>query len=335
MSSQSGITPSKSLQDDFHNLTKDSGLLFVKMEIQNDTFVKTGSGKKTGSKEGDFAAIKGSLEEKQPAYVLFRSASDESKWVCLSYIPASAVVRSKMVYAASKAALKSGLGSDKFVQDYNVTTKDEVSLDDWAGSLKGVGQESLMTPEERQYQETRSEHSAGTSEGKVTAIVGVPIKVADSALAALKSIQSGQATTAELIIDPSTETLGVNTAANNTPLSSIKYPEKEPRFFVHSFAHKHEGQSVTTLLFIYYCPNNAVPKLKMLYSTCKAHILKIFESLGIADYHNLEANEAAELTQELVLADIHPPAAEDRSFKKVAAKGRGQARKPAKFNPDA
>jgi len=191
-----------------------------------------------------------------------------------------------------------------------------------------------MTPEERQYQETRHEHSAGTSEGKVTAIVGVPIKVADSALEALKSIKSGRAATVELIIDPSTETLG-NSAAGNTPLGSFKYPEKEPRFYVHNFAHKHEGQNVTTLLFIYYCPNNAVPKLKMLYSTCKAHILRIFESLSITDFHNLEANEPSELTEELVIADIHPAAAEDRSFKKVAAKGRGQARKPAKFNPDA
>jgi len=333
MSSQSGITPSKGLQDDFNNSAKDTSLLFVKIEIQNDSFVKTGSGKKTGSKEGDFNAIKGSLEEKQPAYVLFRAA-DEGKWVCLSYIPNSAVVRSKMVYASSKAALKSGLGSDRFVQDYPVTTKDEVSLADWSASLKGVGQEALYTPEERQYQETRHEHSAGTSEGKVTAIVGVPIKVADGALAALKSIKSGQAKTVELIIDPSTETLG-NSPANNTPLGSLKYPEKEPRFFVHSFAHKHEGENVTTLLFIYYCPNNAVPKLKMLYSTCKAHILKIFESLAITEYHNLEANEPSELTEELVLADIHPAAAEDRSFKKVAARGRGQAKKPPKFNPDA
>jgi twinfilin-like protein len=333
MSSQSGITPSKSLQEDFHNLSKDSSLLFVKLEIQNDTFVKTGSGKKSGSKEGDFSAIKGSLEEKQPAYVLFRAA-EEGKWVCLSYIPSSAIVRSKMVYASSKAALKSGLGGDKFVQDYNVTTKDEVSLADWSQSLKGVGHESLMTPEERQYQETRHEHSAGTSEGKVTAIVGVPIKVADSALNALKSIKNGQASSVELIIDPSTETLG-SQPANNTPLANFKYPEKEPRFYVHNFAHKHEGSSVSTLLFIYYCPNNAVPKLKMLYSTCKAHILKIFESLSISDFHNLEANEPSELTEDLVIADIHPAAAEDRSFKKVAARGRGQRSKPAKFNPDA
>jgi len=334
MSSQSGITPSKSLQDDFTTLIKDSSLLYVKVEIQSDAFVKTGSGKKSGSKEGDFSAIKGSLEEKAPAYVIFRSAADDSKWVCLCYIPSSAIVRSKMVYASSKAALKSGLGSDKFSQDYNVTTKDEISLADFSQSLKGVGQEVLMTPEERQYRDTRHEHSAGTSEGKVTAIVGVPIKVADSTLDALKSVKSGKNATVELIIDPATETLG-NSGAGNTPLASFRYPDKEPRYYVHSFAHKHEGQSVTTLLFIYYCPNNAVPKLKMLYSTCKAHLLKIFESLQITDFHNLEANEPSELTEALVIADIHPGAAEDRSFKKVAARGRGPARKPAKFNADA
>jgi len=334
MSSQSGITPSKSLQDEFHTLSKDTGLLFVKMEIQNDTFAKTGQGRKTGSKGGDFGAIKGCLEDKTPAYVLFRTAEDDNKWACLCYIPNGAPVRSKMVYASSKAALKAGLGNDKFVQDYNVTTKDEISVDDYAGSLKGVGKESVMSADERMYQETRHEHSAGTSEGKVSAIVGVPIKVADSTLDALRGIKNGQYATVELIIDPNTETLG-SSAPNNTPLSSFKYPTNEPRYFVHQFKHNYNGESQTTLVFIYYCPNKAIPKLKMLYSSCKANIVKIFESLSITDVHNLEANEPDELTDEVVIADIHPAAAEDRSFKKITAKGRGPARKPAKFNADA
>jgi len=332
MSSQSGITPSKSLQDEFNTVSKDPSLLYVKMEIQNDSFVKTGQGKKAGSKDGDFAAIKAALDDKMPAYVLFRV--DDVKFCCMCYIPNASPVRSKMVYAASKAALKSGLGNDKFVHDYAVTTKDEITPADYAGSLKGVGQEIVMSSDERLYKETRHEHSAGTSEGKVSAIVGVPIKVADSTLEALKGIKSGKHATVELVIDPSTETLG-STTPSNTPLSSFKYPEKEPRYFVHQFKHTHEGQSQTKLLFIYYCPNNAIPKLKMLYSTCKSHIIKIFESLQITDFQNLESNDPEELTDALVIADIHPAAAEDRSFKKITAKGRGPARKPAKFNPDA
>jgi twinfilin-like protein len=295
--------------------------------------VKTGQGNKAGSQAGDFNAIKGALEDKAPAYVLFRAA-EAGKWVCMCYIPNAAPVRSKMVYASSKAALKEGLGGGIFVHDYNVTTKDEISIADYAGSLKGVGQEAVMSSEERMYHETRHEHHAGSSEGKVSAIVGVPIKVSDSALEALKGIKSGRFKSVELIIDPATETLAC-TSPDNTPLGSFRYPDKEPRYFVHSYDHTHAGQSQTKLLFIYYCPNKAVPKLKMLYSTCKAHILKIFESVGIADFHNLEANEADELTDEVVMTDIHPPTAEDRGFKKVAARGRGPAKKPAKFNADA
>jgi len=319
--------------EEFNTLAKDSSTLFAKIEIQNEAFVKTGQGKRTGVQATEFSAIKGSLEEKAPAYIVFRGA-DETKWVCLCYIPTSSPVRSKMVYAASKAALKAGLGNDKFVGDYKVTTKDEVSPEDYAQSLKGVGNQAVMTPDERLYQDTRHEHSLGTAEGKISAIVGVPIKVADSTLEALKGIKSGKSTSVELVIDPSTETLG-SSPPSNAALSTFRYPEKEPRFYVHSFKHNYESKSQTTLVFIYYCPNNAVPKLKMLYSTCKAHILKIFETLQITDVHNIEANAADELTEELVLADIHPPAAEDRSFKKIGAKGRGQGRKPAKFDPNA
>jgi len=332
MSSQSGISPSASLQGEFQATVKNSSILFVKFEIQNDTFVKTGEGNSAGSRASDLKAIQAVLLDKQPCYVVFRT--EESKWCCLCFIPNDSQVRLKMIYASSKAALKSGLGSDKFGEDYNISDKKECTVEDFNASGKGVGKDIVMSADERMYHETRHEHSAGTSEGKVSAIVGIPIKVADATLEALKGIASGSVSSLELVIDASTETL-TNAPITNTPLSALKLPEKEPRFFVVAYKYVHDGANKTKLVLIYYCPNKAIPKLKMLYSTSKANVIKIFGTLSITDFHNLEVNEVSELAEDVVIADIHPPTANDRGFAKPKAGGRGKAKLATKFNADA
>jgi len=207
-------------------------------------------------------------------------------------------------------------------------------VEDFNASGKGVGKDIVMSADERMYHETRHEHSAGTSEGKVSAIVGIPIKVADATLEALKGIASGSVSSLELVIDASTETL-TNAPITNTPLSALKLPEKEPRFFVVAYKYVHDGANKTKLVLIYYCPNKAIPKLKMLYSTSKANVIKIFGTLSITDFHNLEVNEVSELAEDVVIADIHPPTANDRGFAKPKAGGRGKAKLATKFNADA
>jgi len=331
MSSQSGISPSASLQNEFQSAVTNPSISYVKFEIQNDTFIKTGEGTSTGNRAGDFRAMQNALVDKHPCYLVFRL--DELKWCCIAFIPNDSPVRSKMIYASSKAALKAGLGSDKFGEDYAISDKRECNSEDFAASAKGVGKEIVMSADERQYHETRHEHSAGTSEGKVSAIVGIPIKVADSALDALKGLAANKHSTVELVINPSTETLG-NAPSSNTPLSGLQLPEKEPRFYVIAHKYVHGGANKSKLLFIYYCPNKAIPKHKMLYSTCKANVMKVFEAVGIKEYHNLEVNEGSELAEEVVIADIHPATASDRGFAKPKAGGRGKARL-AKFNADA
>jgi len=102
-------------------------------------------------------------------------------------------------------------------------------------------------------------------------------------------------------------------------------------------AHKyvHDGANKSKILLIYYCPNKAIPKLKMLYSTSKANVVKIFDTIGIKEFHNLEVNEQSELAEDVVIADIHPPTANDRGFAKPKAGGRGKAKLATKFNADA
>lgn len=322
MSAQSGITPSREILERFTTLAQDHNSLFVKLEIKDATFVIAGEGQKKSSVEEDFASMQAVLEKNCPSYVLYKASDHE--WTCITYIPDGSPVRLKMIYASSKAALKQGLGDSKFSkEDYAISDASECSAAEFKKQMAGSSREISMSSDERMHKETIHQASNVSGESRVSAIVGIPIKVADSVIDALNGIKNGAHDTVELIIDPTTETLS-NANPDNTRLVDLAYPQKEPRFFVHNFSHSNGGEPAKKLLFIYYCPNKAIPKHKMLYSTCKANIIKLFHNLQIEDFHNLEANEPDELSEEEVLKDLYPKAVDDRAFKKPSARGRGK-----------
>lgn len=319
MSTQSGITTNEQLAESF---SSKSNCLFVKIEIQNDTFVITGEGQKTSSSQDDFASINAVLEKKAPAYVLYRIS--EKDWLCISYIPDGSPVRLKMIYASSKSALKQGLGNSKFFkEDWAISDNSECNDAEYQRHMLGVSREVAMSYDERMHSETVHQTSHTSGESRVSAIVGIPIKVADSVIDALNGIKNGQHDTVELIVDPVSEILN-NATPNNAKLQDLPYPEKEPRFFVHNFSHQNDGEMKKKLILIYFCPSKAIPKHKMLYSTCKANIIKLLKNLEIDDFNNFETDVAGELTDEIVLQDIYPKVAEDKSFKKPSARGRGK-----------
>jgi len=58
-----------------------------------------------------------------------------------------------MVYASSSTALKDGLGSSKFITDYNISDKSECSLEEYKKSTVVMDKEDLMTHSERTKEE--------------------------------------------------------------------------------------------------------------------------------------------------------------------------------------
>lgn len=322
---QSGITVSEGLKADFNAACEDADSLFIKIEIKDDDFVKTAQGNKTGSAEGDFAAVQDALEDKAPCYVLMK---DGAKWCVVFYVPEGSIVRMKMVYASSTSSLKSGLGGAFFNDDFPISDKDECTLPEFTQARSDVT-ENVMTPDEKMNRDTHYEasHTIGASE--VKQIVGIPIKIADSVLAALAEIKAATKQTVELVLDPATEILGC-CDPTDLALGEWSFPDKEPRYYIHNYVHEHGGESKTKLVFVYYCPTNSPPKLKMFYSTVKASIVKLLNSQEMEGYCNVECDSRDECTNEVIMNEIYPKAAADKTFKKPTARGRGRA-KVAKF----
>lgn len=134
----------------------------------------------------------------------------------------------------------------------------------------------------------------------------------------------------ELILDLKSEVLG-SAPPSNQSISELVYPENEPRYFVHNYTHTHGGEQKSKFVFIYYCPGIAPPRSKMFYSTCKSNIIKLFKTLDITDFHNLECNAADEVSEAAILEELYPKKTEDKSFKKPTARGRGRAKFAGKF----
>jgi hypothetical protein len=63
------------------------------------------------SPEDDLKAVSGHLQDDEPSLICFWM---DPKWVLISHVPEDSSVRKKMIFAQSRVALKTALGSAKF-----------------------------------------------------------------------------------------------------------------------------------------------------------------------------------------------------------------------------
>jgi len=331
----SGITVSQEMGKAFHEAVSDKDVLFVKysIDLANDCFVQNDVVKSTGSgRDADFELIQKHLEAKQPCYIILRGENPD-QFVCVFFVPDNSPVRAKMVFASSNQALKTGLGA-KFETEFPVGKAEECTYSEYKKVFAATIEDNVMTWQERDAKAAIYETHTGFDEVKVSAIMGIPIPAAENVEPNLKGLIAKVHDTVELILDPKTEVLG--SEAYNISISDLvanKLPAKEPRYFIHNYKLTHEGKEEEKFVFIYYCPASCVPRQKMFYSSSKATILKLFDSLGLTEITNLEADTASEISDTIITNEIHPPQAEDTSFKKPKAKGRAGGGRPrvAKF----
>lgn len=328
----SGIDVTDELRVAFVALVdKTPDLSYICISIADDKFVIAKHGTTTGSDEDDFTVIQNELEDKTPIFVCkFFPASKE--WSLIQFVPDNSKVRDKMVFASSAGALRNLVKIDK---EYPITAKEECTWGEYNKFLTGYAEEVVMSAAEQMHKSSAYEASSLMSELKVSAIVGVPIKVAENVTSDLEKLKSGSLNTVAFRLEPDDEILTVADASDSdiATICSTYFTIKEPRYVVHNYAHNHDGADTSKTLFFYYCPGDAPPKLKMMYSTCKSNISKIFETVGITEFTNFECDSASEVSVELVEKELYPKEAVSTAFKKPSARGRGKAR-VAKFKPN-
>lgn len=100
----------------------------------------------------------------------------------------------------------------------------------------------------------------------------------------------------------------------------------EPRFTFYRFTHTHNGQESSPLLFFYTCPTaqgRQAIKYRMMYPLMKRAVLEVAErEAGLRLDKKFEVEDPSEITEQLVLDDLHPKAVARQGFSRPKRPGR-------------
>ena len=138
------------------------------------------------------------LPSNQPLYVLLRRHPFPAGLVAVSYVPDTAPVRQKMLFASTRMTLTRELGTEKFANSYFTTEKrdlDESGWRKWESSEKeGAGRP--LTEEEKVLQDVQKgedqARSGGTGERKLVGGGGFSMKIGLGVRESLSDLKDGQ-----------------------------------------------------------------------------------------------------------------------------------------------
>jgi hypothetical protein len=282
----------------------------------------------TGTPLQKWTALQESLEEKSPSFMLVRSLQENTadKFVCVFYCPALSSVRDRMLYASSVNALKTGFGSSMFLNDYHITLPKECTYPEYASTLADFDARDLMTFQEVEALEAHIESNMMVSGTKTRVTVQMDAKVDDAVIPALTEYTEGKINTVLININLKSEVLSLQSSGNMDVKEIVGQLGDLPCYVVHNFSYVHEGASCTKNLFLYYCPDRAKARVKMVYSSVKAKAVSLIGQHGIEDVRRLEFSVSGDISESNLYLDLHPPQVQRATFAKPKAKGRGKRR---------
>uniref|UniRef100_A0A7S2TWC2 ADF-H domain-containing protein n=1 Tax=Lotharella oceanica TaxID=641309 RepID=A0A7S2TWC2_9EUKA len=329
---RSGIKANQDLKKAIAEMKGEAKSLYMKIEISKEAFVVKGTGNMSGSKvsEDDFKTLAGELEETVACYIFFRDPTpgSEEKWVLCQYMPDLARVNSKMLYASSRASMKEAFGHEVLTEDYFISDKSEMVFSAFMKSREKVNKEDLLTFEEQAKNEAKRGEILAMSDGVALTVADVPITVSKAASDAITACVDKKTNVAILLLESNTQELLSETSivknAAMEDIAKVCTAKKEPRYLYHRYIHQNPEtkEQKTANLFIYYCPDDAQPRMKMMYSTCKAMVLRVLEKMSVPVTNKFEASTGQELTDRVVMDELYPKKTEKVTFKKPKAGGK-------------
>ncbi|RDB21542.1 Twinfilin [Hypsizygus marmoreus] len=273
MSATSGIGIAPDLASAFSNANLTNDVRFIKVSIANETLVHDLTIPVAGSFEDDLAFLQrpNVLEDSTPTYVLAKVAPSE--WIAISYVPDSAKVRDKMLYASTRSSLLKAIGSTLFTDAIFATSLADLTADAYASHKRHMAAPKPLSSREQEMADVRAAESGGAYEGSRTRAshigTGVGLHWSQNVDDAVKQLGQGETSALVIInIDTKTETLVVGSASEITvdQLGS-SLPPSEPCYAFFAWPHTHASLPRREIVFIYSCPSSSPIKDRMIYSS--------------------------------------------------------------------
>lgn len=330
---QSGISASKELVSQFNDLLRSESTFGLLVNISNEqlTPIQTLTSTSSGSPSSSFASnvdtlLTPHIKEKEALYIILRRYDSSPALVAVTYVPDTAPVRQKMLFASTRLTLVRELGSEHFRETIFATTAKELTSQGFEKHDAHTALDAPLTEEEKSLGEVkRAEQEAGSGTSKREIHLGsqMAMPMGDDAIMSLKELAMGEGRgVVSLKVNPTTETIDLLPPPSSTPsslsdlVSSIS--TTEPRFTFYRYTHAHNGSEESPILFFYTNPSTnggrVAIKQRMLYPLMKRAVLEVASKEGLNVDKKFEVEEPGEITEESVLAELHPKAVQSRGF---------------------
>jgi twinfilin-like protein len=147
----------------------------------------------TSSFSEDLSLLAPHLQPNVALYIILRRypSSESAPFVAVTYVPDSAPVRQKMLFASTRLTLVRELGIERFRETIFATTKEELTPQGFVKHDKHVTLEAPLTEEEQTLGDVKrkeAEEGRGMNERRSHVSSGVSMPITDEALQALKSL---------------------------------------------------------------------------------------------------------------------------------------------------
>lgn len=336
MSHQTGISSAAELKDVFANARTNGDIRTIKVSIVDEQMVcSTCVNKQSDSWQDDFDdSTVTLLENDQPCYLLVQ-LSKKDEWVLITFSPDNATTREKMIYAGTRATLKSEFGGTYIVDEMFTTDHDEVTLSYYNQHTASKNAPPPLTAAEEELKDLK-DNEEKTAHGVTTQqklVGGIAFPLTNDADSALNDFKQGNVNHVELNIDLDKEIIYKMTAKNVSPSDFHGMVSTErAAYLIYKYAHRHNDEDTVSTFFIYSMPGYSISvKERMLYSSCKGPLIDTLESVyNIQIDRKVECDTNDELTEDFLYNEVHPVVNETRrAFSKPKAPGRkGPSRRP-------
>lgn len=319
---QSGITASQELTEAFNNFVSDDSQRALLAGIEKEKLTPTTTiACQASDFKSDLSQLAPHITPNAASYILLKvdpTAADG--FIAITYVPNTAPVRQKMLFASTRLTLVRELGIERFRQTLFATEASELTAQGWSKHEQHEALQAPLTDEEAGLagvKEAEAQESQGTSarRGHVTSRVNVP--TGEGVLEALASLKEEdcKGTLVQLKFQLPDETLHLDSSQDDVTPSDVArlISTTEPRYSFYS----HPSSTTSgrpNVLFIYTCPTASKIKERMVYSTGKSWTRTVAErDAGITITKPLEATEPSELTADVVSGGIAAEGGEDGS----------------------
>ncbi|KAJ9618306.1 Twinfilin-1 [Taxawa tesnikishii (nom. ined.)] len=285
---QSGISATQELHTAFNDLVSSPSVRGLLASISGESLVPSSSLTSTSSSfTDDLSQLQNLLKPNEAAYILLKQEHGAPDgFVAVTYVPNSAPVRQKMLFASTRLTLVRELGVERFRETIFCTEKEELTKEGWR----------------RHEQHTK---------------LAAPLTEEEEGLRGLRRLRRRRVEK----IDPSTETLHL--ASHNTNISpadlSSTIESSAPRYTFY----KYPGVDPAPVVFIYTCPSSSKIKERMLYAASRARVVNIAETeAGLQLAKRLEASEPSEFSESMLSAEFEEKKVESKGFARPKRPGR-------------